>query len=216
MDLTIIYDNTIHTKNIGLKSDWGFACIINNNDEKILFDTGAKGKILLRNMQKLNIKVENISKIVISHEHWDHNGGLEELLCKLKGEAKIYRFNEDVKNKNSNIVVKEPLKLSEDIYSTGRMNGDPVDEQSLILKGQKGYYAIAGCSHSGVENILKETKKIGNVAGIIGGLHGFDNFSILENLEVICPAHCTKYKEQIYKLFPKKVIDAGVGKTIKI
>jgi len=69
MKLTIIYDNEVYKKDIGLKSDWGFSCLIETKDETILFDTGARGELLLSNMEKLRINPESISKIVISHEH---------------------------------------------------------------------------------------------------------------------------------------------------
>ena len=76
MKLTIVYDNEVFKKGLGLRSDWGFSCLIQNNEESILFDCGAKGDILINNMRKLEIEPRNINKIVISHEHWDHNGGL--------------------------------------------------------------------------------------------------------------------------------------------
>jgi len=35
MKITIVYDNEIYKKDIGLKSDWGFACLIESEyDEK--------------------------------------------------------------------------------------------------------------------------------------------------------------------------------------
>jgi 7,8-dihydropterin-6-yl-methyl-4-(beta-D-ribofuranosyl)aminobenzene 5'-phosphate synthase len=43
--LTIVYDNEVFQK--GLRSDWGFSCLIEIEGRKILFDTGADGKILL-------------------------------------------------------------------------------------------------------------------------------------------------------------------------
>lgn len=216
MDLIIVYDNNICRKDKDLKSDWGFSCVIKEKNSLILFDTGAKGEILLRNMKKLDINPELISKIVISHEHWDHNGGLEKLSSKIKNNVKVYRFN---KNKTYNlhlICTTEPIKVSKNIYSTGRLPGNPVDEQSLIIKGKKGWYVLAGCSHSGVKNIINKAKEYGEIKGIIGGLHSFSDFNLLEKIDLVCPTHCTKYKEKIYQIYPYKVIEGGVGKTIEI
>jgi len=216
MKLIIVYDNTIYKKDKGLKSDWGFSCVIKEKNSLILFDTGAKGKILLGNMEKLDINPKLISKIVISHEHWDHNGGLEKLSSKIKNNVKVYRFN---KNKTYNlplICVKEPVKIAENIYVTGRLPGNPVDEQSLIIKGKKGWYVLAGCSHSGVKNIINKAKEYGKIKGMIGGLHGFSNFNLLEKIDLVCPTHCTKYKEKIYQIYPDKVIEGGVGQIIDI
>jgi len=55
MKITIVYDNT--TSREDLQADWGFSALIEaKNTPKILFDTGANGKILLNNMEKLGIK----------------------------------------------------------------------------------------------------------------------------------------------------------------
>jgi len=216
MKLTIIYDNEIYKKDIGLKSDWGFSCLIETSDENILFDAGAKGKILLGNMQKIGIDPSNINKIVISHEHWDHNGGLKELIPLVKN-VESYQLENKNTDKNLKLtIVKKPQKISKNIHTTGRLKGVPIDEQSLILTGEKGIYVLAGCSHSGVEQIFNTAKQFGDIIGLIGGLHGFDNFSVLEDLKFICPAHCTKNKKKIYEMFPKTSVKCGVGKTIEI
>jgi len=48
MKTTILYDN--ETAVDSLVADWGFSCLIETDGKKILFDTGAKGDILFRNM----------------------------------------------------------------------------------------------------------------------------------------------------------------------
>jgi 7,8-dihydropterin-6-yl-methyl-4-(beta-D-ribofuranosyl)aminobenzene 5'-phosphate synthase len=217
MKLTIVYDNEVFTKGIGLKSDWGFSCLIETSDTNILFDTGAKGKILLNNLEKLDINPKNIDKIIISHEHWDHNGGLTSLLP-LIDNLEVYRINNENRGQGG-VTVKlseEPGLIDNNIYTTGRLSGSPVDEQSLVLKGRDGWYALVGCSHSGVENILQSAKQFGNVTGIIGGFHGFNNFSALDKLNLICPCHCTAHKKEIKKIYPDKSCDCGVGRIIDL
>ena len=216
MNLTIVYDNTIYKKNIDLKSDWGFACLVRTKKDMILFDTGAKGNILLDNMEKLEINPKKISKIVISHEHWDHNGGLEELCSSIKKDVELYRFEKTQTKNTSLFCVREQLEIAENIYSTGRLKGDPVDEQSLILKGEKGWHILAGCSHPGVKNILKKAEEYGIVKGLIGGLHDFSDLNLLEKLDLICPMHCTKYKEKIYDIYYDKTIQGGVGQSFEL
>ena len=63
LKLIIVYDNEVYTKGIGLQKDWGFACLIETKHDKILFDTGAKGKFLLNNMNLLNSNPSDITKI---------------------------------------------------------------------------------------------------------------------------------------------------------
>ncbi len=216
MKLTIIYDNEIYNKEATVKKDWGFSCLIKARDDTILFDTGAKGRLLLENMKKLGIDPGNINKIVISHEHWDHSGGLAALVS-FVGDAKLYRLGK--KNPDGTIkltTVEEPQKIAPDVWSTGRLKGSPIDEQSVILNGKNGWYVLAGCSHPGVKQILDTSRKVGKVVGLIGGLHDFDEFSLLEDLKVVGPAHCTKHKKKIHELFPKTTIICGVGRRIEI
>lgn len=216
MELMIVYDNEVFKKGVGLKSDWGFSCLIKTSGENILFDCGAKGEILLNNMKRLNIKPEKINKIVISHEHWDHNGGLKSLLPFVEG-AELYRLGEDGNAGKLNLIsIKDARIISEGIYTTGRLPGKPVDEQSLVLKGKKGWYVLAGCSHPGVGNILQAAREIGKIVGIIGGFHGFNNFSVLKSLDLIYPCHCTAHKKEIRTYFPNSSFECGVGKTIDL
>ena len=215
MRLTIIYDNEVYKKGIDLKSDWGFSCLIETKDETVLFDTGAIGDILLSNMKRLSVDPRNISKIAISHEHRDHNGGLK-TLGPLVGDVELYRLaKKNPCEKMHLISAEETQKITEGIYTTGRIKGLQ-DEQSLVLKGEKGWYVLVGCSHPGVEKILDVAKQYGRVVGLVGGLHDFNNFSILERLGFICICHCTRYKKKIQMLFPRTCVVGGVGRTIKI
>ncbi|MCK4332493.1 MAG: MBL fold metallo-hydrolase [Thermoplasmatales archaeon] len=215
MKLTIVYDNDVYKKDIGLKSDWGFSCLIETEDETVLFDTGARGNILLSNMEKLGIDPRNISKIAISHEHWDHSGGLR-ALAPLVGDIELYRLAKESPSENMRLIsVEEPQEITKGVYTTGRLNG-PVDEQSLVLKGEKGWYVVVGCSHPGVEKILDAARRYGNIVGLIGGLHGFNNFVLLEGLGLVCASHCTQHKKRINELFPNISIEGGVGRIIRI
>lgn len=215
MILTIVYDNEIFTGGIGLQSDWGFACQIKTSRGTVLFDTGANGQILLGNMEKLHLSTQEIKKIVISHEHKDHSGGLP-LLSSFLTDSEVYRLKSDKSSKNLNsICVEKPRKICENIWTTGRLEG-PVDEQSLVVKGKNGWYVLTGCSHPGVETILHAAQNIGHVVGIIGGFHGFHSFSILKELECVCPCHCTRYKREIKKRYPQSYLSCGVGQMIEI
>ena len=215
MKITILYDNQIFKKGLGLKSDWGFSSLIQNKKDTILFDCGAKGDILLNNMKKLNLNPLEINKIVISHEHWDHNGGLKSLI-NCNEDVEIFRLKKDFNEGSKNISIKESIKISNNIYSTGKLSGIPVDEQSLILKEKSGGYVLTGCSHSGVDQILKQAQKFQKISGLIGGFHGFNKLSILKDLNYICPCHCTKHKKEILKKYPTKSSICGVGKIIDL
>jgi len=215
MKLTIVYDNELYRKDIGLRSDWGFSCLIETEEDTVLFDTGANGKILLNNMNKLNIVPGTISKIVISHEHHDHNGGLK-TLAPLVGDIELYRLAKESPSENMRLIsAEETRKITEGVYTTGRLRG-AVDEHSLVLHGNNGWYVLVGCSHPSVEEILNAAKQYGDILGLVGGLHGFNNFSILDELDLVCPCHCTAHKKTIYESIPKEYVEGGVGKILEL
>ena len=211
MKVTIIYDNTAYKK--GLKADWGFSCLVDVFNRKILFDTGTDGNILLSNMKKLGIQPKEIQDIFISHYHFDHTGGLSMFLS-VNNKVTLWSppsFDESV-NAKKIIKVNKPMKLYEGIYSTGELEGI---EQSLCIRTKKGIVVIVGCSHPKIDHILQTASQFGKVYGIIGGLHG-NPPEPLENLDLICATHCTQYKSKIKSLYPEKYIEGGAGKIIEI
>ena len=106
--------------------------------------------------------------------------------------------------------------ITEGVYTTGKLPGSPVDEQSVVFKGNRGWFVLVGCSHSGVEQILLKSKEFGSMVGIIGGLHGFHHFSVVDDLGLICPCHCTKYMEKLRKRYLTTFVEGGVGKIFEI
>jgi len=66
------------------------AFLIETDDERILFDTGQSGTVLLRNLKLLEIEPISLDGIAISHGHYDHTGGLEALLEVLEPGTPLY------------------------------------------------------------------------------------------------------------------------------
>lgn len=213
MKITIVYDNEVYQE--GLLSDWGFSCFIAMEDGlKLLFDTGTEGSILLHNMAQLELDPASIDLIFISHLHFDHVGGLPEIL-ELNKKAKVLLPGTHSRGIAARevIAVKESIQIHEGMFSTGELRNI---EQSLIITTDKGTIVIAGCSHPGLGHILNKASEFGKVFGVIGGLHGFREFQLLANLSFICPCHCTQYKERIKNLFPDKCIECGAGRVITL
>jgi len=212
MKITILYDNTAFWPE--LKSDWGFSALVETEKRTILFDTGSDGSILLENMKKLEIDPSSVDDVFISHNHFDHVGGLSAFLNENNNVTVIVPSSlRGIRNAKEVIHVKRSMELYENIYSTGELD---FIEQSMVVRIDKGLVIMAGCSHPKMKHILDAASKFGDVYAIIGGLHGFNEYDLFKNLSLICPTHCTQHIEDIKSLYPEKYLEGGAGKIIEI
>lgn len=209
MKITIIYDNTTLDRRLG--PDWGFACLVEAHNRRILFDTGANGNLLLNNMKYLDIDPADITDIFVSHDHWDHTGGLESIAGVNKSTWYLPETFQPTKNVTEIRIGKTPREIHDNIWSTGTLGGI---EHSMVVKQDDQVVVVAGCSHPGVENILAAAATIGKVTALIGGLHGFDNFDALAGLDMVCPTHCTQHIPEILRRYPDIYVEGGAGSVI--
>ncbi len=211
MKVTIIYDNTAFRQD--LKSNWGFAALVEAHGRRFLFDTGTRGALLLSNMKALQIDPTSIDDVFISHAHFDHTGGLSAFL-QHNSEVTLWIPPAFRGSKLARKVVEvpEPQTLYPGIHSTGQLDGI---EQSLCIETDLGIIIITGCSHPEMQHILDTAGKFGEVYGIIGGLHGTRPES-LQGLQLICPTHCTRHKKAIRQLYPDAYIEGGAGRVLEI
>ncbi len=234
IQITVVYDNNPYRD--GLKTGWGFSCVIKTSEDTVLFDTGGDGKILLSNMKKLGIDPKEINRVVLSHIHADHTGGLKDFLEE-NPSVKVYipaSFPKDIedfiKEKGADPVrIKEKTLISKDIYSTGEL-GLFIKEQSLVICTEKGLVLITGCAHPGIVNIAKKVKEMfkKEIFLIMGGFHlVWENeseikriISELKKIGVKCfgPCHCSgDLARKLFKeAFGNCYIDIGVGRRIEI
>lgn len=115
MKVKIIFDKD--KSNNRLELGWGISYLIGNT----LFDTGEKSEYLAHNLKILNIDIKKIENIVISHRHWNHLGGLWQLL-KLKADIKVYacgdfieKFREEI-GKYNFFAIKDFQEIDKGIY----------------------------------------------------------------------------------------------------
>jgi len=231
--LSVVFDNECCSDK--LISLWGFSCFIETPNGTILFDTGSNGRVLLKNIETKELNISSIDNIFISHGHWDHIGGLDSIL-ELNPSIHIFVTSHISKNmirdlkllsNGVTVIDDKPTKILTDIYSTGAIGKE--SEQSIILDTNEGLIIVAGCAHSGIENIAKTAQKFLNkkILLLLGGfhLHNKTDKEVLEIIKTIqkldtkfvCPSHCTgvRAKELFQEKFRQNYINGGVGIKIE-
>jgi len=83
--LTTLCENTAAKP--GFMAEWGLSILVQVNDTNVLFDTGTSS-VVPHNARMLGIDLSNIDKIVLSHGHEDHTGGLANVL-RITGEKEV-------------------------------------------------------------------------------------------------------------------------------
>lgn len=59
--------------------EWGFAALVEVDGRRVLMDTGARPETVLANLAELGIDLSTVTDLVITHNHFDHTGGLVRL-----------------------------------------------------------------------------------------------------------------------------------------
>lgn len=77
IQVTVLVENT--TDRPGLLAEHGLAYYIDTRSQGVLFDTG-QGNVLAGNAYRLGIPLSRVETVVLSHGHYDHTGGLADVL----------------------------------------------------------------------------------------------------------------------------------------
>lgn len=249
MKIITLIENNVNSKS-ELICEFGLSLYIEDDDFKLIFDTGQSG-IFTENIKKLKIKPLEVHNIILSHNHYDHVGGLKTYINNFGNNFTLHvhkdffnlkysltslvsrilspKYLENfVKNKNIpiNFINVHIHKLSKNIslftnFSTKNLENKSSyfkklnntfikdsfeDEIVLGLDTKKGFILVCGCSHIGIENIIKDiqcwTGK--KVNGVIGGLHlskvsdddlnRVVNFFKENNINYFAISHCSGNK----------------------
>ncbi len=233
--LTIVYDNRATE---GFKGDWGFSAFIELEEGNILFDTGAKAEILEHNLKKAGIEPREIERVFISHNHWDHAGGLPLIIEKSNNfelfipESDCYEYERELPEKTTCVPVSAPTYIMERALSTGLMPTGmerPQYEQALIVFTEIGPILITGCSHPGIVEIAKKAVYLtGETLSLtVGGFHLYKapREEIVKTAEelskltkFVAPCHCTGELgiEVFAEVFGDNFIEAKAGTEIPL
>jgi 7,8-dihydropterin-6-yl-methyl-4-(beta-D-ribofuranosyl)aminobenzene 5'-phosphate synthase len=84
--ITILCENLVG-RLVGA-GEHGFSAFIETDQGNYLFDTGG-GRSIVANSLTLNKDLKSIRKVFLSHGHYDHTGGLSEVL-KVKGKVDVH------------------------------------------------------------------------------------------------------------------------------
>ncbi len=82
--ITTLSENTATTACL---AEWGLSMLVEVDGMKILFDTGS-GIAAVHNAHILGVDLTAVDKIVLSHGHYDHTGGILEVL-RIAGQTEI-------------------------------------------------------------------------------------------------------------------------------
>ncbi len=133
-----------NTASLGFMGEWGLSMLIEADGIKVLFDTGPSFSTV-HNAGLLGVNLADVDRIVISHGHNDHIGGLRDVL-KLTGKKEViahpaiwdrkfaqrenqperfigvpYTMDELQSLGASFHLTKEPVKLSHSMMTTGEV-----------------------------------------------------------------------------------------------
>ncbi|MCD8028690.1 MAG: MBL fold metallo-hydrolase [Erysipelotrichaceae bacterium] len=135
MKITVLNDNRRY--NPLLSNEHGLSLYIEYKDKKMLLDTGVSD-IFKRNAEKLNININDINVIFLSHGHYDHANGLEYIdshptlimhpdCCNYRQSKRTKTYggmsltHEELQNRFQLIETKEPYEYMNNVYFLGEI-----------------------------------------------------------------------------------------------
>jgi len=234
LTITVVYDNVAHDGR--LQTDWGFACLVEGLEQPLLFDTGGKGDILLRNMRALGLDPRAVRIVVLSHAHGDHTSGLAAFLAE-NPDVTVYLpqsfpagIKDTVRQAGATLVeVTGSMEIGPGAHTTGELGGQ-IREQALALETSRGLVVITGCAHPGIVEMVRQAQAEvgGDVYMALGGFHLRDanagqiaaTIAELQALGVqrIAPSHCTgdPARRAFAEAFGADYLESGVGQVLVI
>ncbi len=236
---SVVFDNYAHDPT--LHTDWGFACLVETDETTVLFDTGADGNILVRNIRALGKDPAAVDAVVVSHDHADHTGGLAALLD-AGAEPTIFAPSafgatlKDAWRERAKLVEAPnlPTEILSGFYSTGFLSGpggpQTSVEQALIVQTGHGWVMVTGCAHPGVVRLARRACEAtgDGLSLVMGGFHlaessaGHISRIIVDlrelGVQMAAPSHCSgdRARTLFAEAFGDDYVTIGAGTVITI
>jgi len=183
-----------HTSDPALRTEVGVSYLVETDDRRILFDVGQNTDFespspLEINMKALGIDLASVDTVFISHNHFDHVGGMkwQRMNTFSMGTEQL-----PFPNPRTRVIVPTqmtypglepelafgPMRLGDGLASTGAIPRQLVigwiEEQSLVVNVDGlGGVLIVGCGHQPVPNLVDRYEAAFSepLYGVVGGLH---------------------------------------------
>ena len=167
LKITTLSENTVDA--LGLLGEWGLSILVESDDTTILLDAGQSISVI-HNADALGIDLSKIDRIVLSHGHSDHTGGLVNVLAQMGKQVEIiahpdiasakYAGKQEDKRRNIGLPFqlqelealgakfrfsKEPVKISPNIMTSGEVpmvtDFEQIDPDRFFVKDNSAWHS---------------------------------------------------------------------------
>ncbi|MHA1732841.1 MAG: MBL fold metallo-hydrolase [Promethearchaeota archaeon] len=224
----------------GFVRDYGLSILVEfTGGGKFLFDTGSNGDVLESNFRVHGVQPSELDAVVLSHDHFDHTGGLQWLLGQVPDLpvfvharwSDLHSFKGNLVPDRNRVVVPrggERPDIHPGVVLTGAIPArgyGGIHEQACYVVTRGHSVLLTGCSHPGLVAFLAAGTRLGIPSDrplvIAGGFHG-SRFTegevqhLAPRLETLYCAHCSSHCGEFKIQFPGKCRALPVGETITL
>jgi 7,8-dihydropterin-6-yl-methyl-4-(beta-D-ribofuranosyl)aminobenzene 5'-phosphate synthase len=166
LTITTLSENT--ADNLGLLAEWGLSILVETADANILLDTGQTISVI-HNADALGIDLGKVDKIVLSHGHADHTGGLVGVLGQIGKKIEVIghpdivdaKYSGKQEDRRKNVALpfqlheleklgakfklsKNPVKITADVMTTGEVpmvtDFEQIDPDRFFVKEEATWH----------------------------------------------------------------------------